>query len=61
MRKLEDIHGLLNGCHLDREVVVLSAVCRWRTPLANEMARIAWAMLTHGTSYEAHHVSNRRA
>ncbi|AUT64966.1 IS110 family transposase [Paraburkholderia terrae] len=29
--------------------------------LANKMARIAWAILAHGTSYEAHHVSNRPA
>ena len=27
--------------------------------LANKMARTAWAILAHGTSYEAHHVSNR--
>jgi transposase len=29
--------------------------------LANKMARIAWAILAHGTSYEADHVSNRPA
>jgi transposase len=27
--------------------------------LANKMARIAWAILAHETSYEAHHVSQR--
>jgi transposase len=29
--------------------------------MANKMARIAWAILAHGTPYEAHHVSNRPA
>jgi len=29
--------------------------------MANKMARIAWAILAHGTSYEAHHVSSRPA
>ncbi|MGF6880369.1 IS110 family transposase [Paraburkholderia sp. MM5477-R1] len=29
--------------------------------LANKMARIAWAILAHGTSYEEHHVSHRPA
>jgi len=29
--------------------------------MANKMARIAWAILAHGTPYEPHHVSNRPA
>jgi transposase len=62
------IHGARSVlCHTKRPTAWQTAI-RVRRPanvatvaLANKMARIAWAILAHGTSYEEHHVSHKPA
>jgi transposase len=62
------IHGARSVlCHTKRPTAWQTAI-QVRRPanvatvaLANKMARIAWAILAHGTSYEEHHVSHKPA